>query len=210
MMARFYLVRHGQIERGVGGADPPLSSQGRAEAHAVAAYLAPKEITHLYASPLRRAKESAVPLATRLALPVVVEPRLRERINFGDLPTQSFADFAALWERCNRERDFVPPIGDSSRVAGKRVENFLAELYAASPHGKIAAFTHGGVIADFLLNICASGELAQLFPAFAAQPYSGEVMRNCAVTVVDITRTNGGAENVVVEAIALTDHLPAI
>ena len=209
-MTRFYLVRHGQIERGVEVADPPLSSQGRREAEAVAAYLIPRTITHIYASPLRRAQETAQPLAAALHLPVMAEARLRERMNFGDLPGQSRADFVALWERCNRERDFEPPVGDSSRAAGERVQAFLSAVHAASSGGSIAAFAHGGVIADFLLNVCASEAIMQLNPAFAAQPYSGAVMRNGAITALDLITEADGSERIEIEAIALVAHLPPI
>jgi hypothetical protein len=75
------------------------------------------------------------------------------------------------------------------------------------------AATHGGLIADFLLNIAPSAELAQLSPAFAAQPYAGEVMRNGAITVVEY-RGDGAPQypqsqypQYEVKVIAHTEHL---
>jgi hypothetical protein len=49
--------------------------------------------------------------------------------------------------------------------------------------------------------------LAQISPAFAAQPYAAEVMRNGAITVVEYVRAGDGAESYNVSAIALTGHL---
>jgi len=202
----FYLVRHGQIDRTIDGADPPLSLHGRAEAVQVAAYLRPHPIVRVYASPLRRAQETAALIATAFGLPVTSEPRLRERINYGDLPGQSFEQFVTLWEQASRERDFAPPFGDSSRNAGQRVEVFMAQVYTELPAGEVVAVAHGGIIADFLLNVCSPETLRQIAPAFATQPYAGEVMRNGAITTVDYR----GIDAISVKAIAVTSHLPSI
>jgi broad specificity phosphatase PhoE len=206
-MTTFYLVRHGQVDRRTYAADPPLSVQGWREAVQVAAYLRARPLARIYASPLCRAQETAVPLAAALGLPVMVEPRLRERANFGDLPGQSFAEFVALWERCSRERDYVPPSGDSSRAAGRRVEAYMAAVRAALPNGEVAAVGHGGMIADFLLNICTPEQLGQISPAFAAQPYSAEVMRNGSITVVEYKGNGDSGACYVVKGVAFTEHL---
>jgi broad specificity phosphatase PhoE len=212
-MTLFYLVRHGEIDRehvarGGNPADPPLSAQGRAEAEQVALSLRLRPIARVYASDLRRAQETAAPLAVALNQPVVVEPLLRERINFGDLPNQSYEEFVALWERCSRERDFVPPVGDSSRAAGQRVERFVAAVHEALPTGEVVAITHGGLIADFLLNVFSLAELAKVSPAFAVRPYAGEVMRNGSITVVEFVRMENGVGKYRLHGVTLTEHLP--
>jgi broad specificity phosphatase PhoE len=201
-MTTFYLVRHAQVDRRTDPADPPLSALGQSEAERAAAFLQARPIAQVYASPLRRARETAAPIAAAHGLPVMLEPRLRERANFGDLPGQTLEAFVALWERCSRERDYAPPGGISSRGAGKRMEAFVAEVHAALPQGEVVAVGHGGTIADFLLNVITPAELARSHPGFAAQPYSAEVMRNGAITVVEYT---GSAY--VAAAIALTGHL---
>lgn len=182
--------------------DPFLSPQGRAEAERAANYLQQRPIVRVYTSPLRRAQETAVPIAAALGLPVVVEPRLRERINFGDVPGQSFAEFQQWWAQCSRERDYVPPVGDSSRHAGARMAALMDMVYTELPQAEVVAVAHGGIIADFLLNICSPEELARLSPAFAANPYDGAVMRNGSITVVERTTVAGEAHYTVV-AIAL-------
>jgi broad specificity phosphatase PhoE len=206
-MTLFYLVRHGQVDRSVDPVDPPLSEVGRQQAERVAVYLRDRPITQIYASPLRRAQETAAPLAAALNLPIIVDARLRERANFGDLPGQTREEFIALWERCSRERDYVPPVGDSSRAAGQRVEAFMAAVYSTLPNSEVVAAAHGGTISDFLHNICTPENLAQIHPGFAAQPYAAEIMRNGAITVVEYTVGGDGMESYTVSAIALTGHL---
>jgi broad specificity phosphatase PhoE len=206
-MTIFYLVRHGQVDRRIDPADPPLSERGRQQAEQVAAYLRERPIAQIYASPLRRAQETAAPLAADLGLPVIVEPRLRERANFGDQPGQTIEEFVEVWERCSRERDYTPTVGDSSRYAGQRVESFMAAVHATLPDGEVLAAAHGGTIADFLHNVCPPATLAQISPAFAAQPYAAEVMRNGTITVVEYAVDGDSTTNYRVIAIAMNGHL---
>ena len=68
------LIRHGlpeRVERDDGKpADPPLSALGCEQAERVGAWLRRERIDRIYTSPLRRARETAAPLARRLGLPV--------------------------------------------------------------------------------------------------------------------------------------------
>jgi probable phosphoglycerate mutase len=59
-------------------ADPPLSETGRRQAERLAAWLASERIDALYTSPMRRALETAEPLATARALAIAREPGLVE------------------------------------------------------------------------------------------------------------------------------------
>ena len=71
---RLLLVRHGRPDEGhaLHAKDPPLRDDGRVQAEAVAALLAREGVTHVVSSPLRRARETAAPLAARLQVPVQV------------------------------------------------------------------------------------------------------------------------------------------
>jgi broad specificity phosphatase PhoE len=200
---RVFLVRHGKIERRVGVSDPALTPLGVSQAQAAATYLQAQPICRIYSSPLLRAKETATYIAAAHKLAVIEDVRLRERANWGDLPDQPLADFVAMWERCNQDRDWLPPVGDSSRQAGVRVERFMVDRFQESPDDDLVAGSHGGTIADFILNIFPFAVQQALNPAFAAAPFSGEVMRECSITIV---RYDGRAYNL--EALALTDHLP--
>jgi broad specificity phosphatase PhoE len=62
-----FVMRHLQKGEGV---DPPLSAEGAANARAVAEMLARSGIKAIFATPTRRAMETAQPLAARLGLTV--------------------------------------------------------------------------------------------------------------------------------------------
>lgn len=81
---RLILLRHGRTawnaeRRFQGQADPPLDEVGRAQAYEVAALVAALRPQVLVSSDLQRAAQTAVPLGEVTGLPVLVEPRLRER-----------------------------------------------------------------------------------------------------------------------------------
>ena len=193
-MTTYYFVRHGK--KGHPTANPGLSDLGQQEAQATAAYLKQFPIKAVFSSPLRRTLETADPIPQALGMRVVPDARLRERANFGDLPGQSLSEFVAMWERCNQERDFVPPNGDSSFAAGQRIEAFVQECHQQYPQTELVAVTHGGVIADFLRNVFSDADLARVRPDFAAQPYSGDIMVECSITVVSFDGENYGLEEI--------------
>ncbi len=65
-MPRITMVRHGQAAAGFSDdLDPGLSALGREQADAAAAALAPIGPQPIIASPLRRCRETAAPLAAR-------------------------------------------------------------------------------------------------------------------------------------------------
>ena len=76
------LVRHGLPERvetrDGSPADPPLAPRGRHQAEALARWLAREEIDAVVASPLRRARQTAEPLARALGVEIALEPDVVE------------------------------------------------------------------------------------------------------------------------------------
>jgi broad specificity phosphatase PhoE len=78
-MARIYMVRHGEAAARWGeDADPGLSEAGREQAAAMAADLARLGPMALLTSPLRRAQETAVPLARSWAREAAIDPAVAE------------------------------------------------------------------------------------------------------------------------------------
>jgi broad specificity phosphatase PhoE len=78
-----HLLRHGKVQNPKGllyGRLPGyhLSASGRAMADGIATHLAGNDITYLASSPLERALETAAPLAAKLGLEPVIDPRLIE------------------------------------------------------------------------------------------------------------------------------------
>lgn len=187
-MTAFYLVRHGAIPYEQGGGDPGLSETGLAQARQTGRYLARCAIGALYSSPLRRALETARCIGTELGLPVRVDAALRERVNWGDDPAQTWEQFWAMWEHATRDRDWQPPVGDSSRAAGERLERFLSSLgtpapQAGAPKVNFALVTHGGIIGDLLRNLFTNAELHTVVDDIDKMGY-------CSIT--DLERTAAG------------------
>lgn len=178
----FHFIRHGKRDRKIG--DPSLTSEGREEAERLARKLASNAIARIFSSPLARTRDTAEIIATILNLEVTEDLRLRERMNWGDIEGQSFNEFITQWERCNRERDYRPSVGDSSIEAGRRIEAFVSDCYRQSSKDTVIGVTHGGVLADFLLNVFSFEELSCISPKFCNVPYSGEVMRECSITTI--------------------------
>ncbi|HET6924045.1 MAG TPA: histidine phosphatase family protein [Anaeromyxobacteraceae bacterium] len=79
MRHRFYLVRHGEAERGTGASDAErrLTANGRAAFEALARALAPSvRLARIVTSPYRRARETAAILGAATGAPVEVEQAL--------------------------------------------------------------------------------------------------------------------------------------
>ncbi|RIJ69903.1 histidine phosphatase family protein [Nakamurella silvestris] len=81
-----HLLRHGKVQNPEGilyGLLPGfhLASSGRAMAEAVAGHLADHDISHLVASSLTRAQETAAPISARFDLPIVTDDRVIEATN---------------------------------------------------------------------------------------------------------------------------------
>ena len=81
-----HVMRHGEVynpEKILYGRLPNyhLSDRGRAQAQAVADWLALRDIVYVVASPLERAQETAEPIATRLGLPIDTDDDLIESTN---------------------------------------------------------------------------------------------------------------------------------
>lgn len=189
-MSKFYLVRHGEKEKTA--EDPGLTELGKKQASATGKYFKDKKIGAIYSSPLKRTAETAKHIASFHNLEVIVNPELRERANWGDLPGQSFEEFLEMWKLCNENRDYVPLIGDSSRKAGERIEKYLRELHKKHPHDETILVIHGGLIADLLLNI---------FPIIINRPSATEIVE-CSITII-----NFDGKNFELEKLAETSHL---
>jgi len=105
-----HLLRHGKVHNPEGvlyGRLPGygLADHGRDQAEVVAKFLADREITHLVASPLQRAQETALPLAGAFGLQVSTDERLIEagnrfeglRVSVGDGALRSPRHWPKLW-----------------------------------------------------------------------------------------------------------------
>ena len=77
------IVRHARPEReekseGEGPADPGLSTTGRLQAEAIADFLEGENIDHIVSSSMKRAQQTAQPLADRLGIEISLRDDIRE------------------------------------------------------------------------------------------------------------------------------------
>ena len=91
-----HLVRHGEVDNPAGllyGRLPDyhLSDLGREMAERVAEHLGERDVVHLRSSPLERAQETAAPIAEAFGLPIVIDSRMIEAVNYFEGLRLSFA-----------------------------------------------------------------------------------------------------------------------
>ena len=140
-----YVVRHAHAEW-LPDENRPLSTQGLKDAACVGDILAQYPIQAVYTSPYRRARQTITPLASRMDLPLLIEPDLRER-RLGEISGQDFfAAVAANW----RDPNFAHPGGESNADAQQRGVSVINRLRAGHPAGGIAISTHGNLMALIL------------------------------------------------------------
>jgi len=179
MSISFFLVRHAIKEKAIG--DVPITLKGIKQAQSTAEHLCTIPINAIISSPLRRAKETAEYIAEKTKLTILVDSRLRERANWGDLPGQTFQEFVEMWERCTRDPDYVPPVGDSAKLACERMSSLLLELVKDYPSGSnIVIVTHGGLITDYLVNTFSENVLNSFHPNFVDE--QSNLVSECSIT----------------------------
>ena len=158
---RLFLIRHGETAanremRYLGSRDDPLSERGHQQAEQLAHALEALPITAILSSPLRRALDTAEPIARRRALSVRPDARLREG-SFGEweglsrqeVQSRSEKDAALLqaWEDDPRS---APPGGESLETVQNRMLELVAELQPECAGSLVALVTHVGPIKALL------------------------------------------------------------
>ncbi|MFE1412612.1 bifunctional RNase H/acid phosphatase [Streptomyces sp. NPDC058746] len=152
--ATFVLLRHGETAltpqkrfSGSGGSDPELSQAGRRQAAAVAEALAARgTIQTVICSPLRRCRETAQAVATRLGLGVTVEDGLRE-VDFGAWEGLTFAEVQErfpddLQAWLDSPKASPTGGGESFMAATRRISATRDRLLAAHAGRTVLLVTH--------------------------------------------------------------------
>jgi broad specificity phosphatase PhoE len=177
------LVRHGETDwnrenRFQGHADPPLNDTGRGQARALADDLRGGHYAAVYTSPLHRASETAVILASELGFEPVADEALKE-VDVGswsgltrDQVESRFPDGYLRW----LEYGYGWDDGETYDELGERVVSGLLEIAARHPDTHVLAVTHGGPIRSALA--AADGV------PFEEARQSIRVIGNCAIVRV--------------------------
>ena len=153
------LVRHGEtalnVARELQPAATPLSTNGVAQAQAVARRLARERVGAIVSSDLARALATAQAIGAACSLPVSIEPLLQER-NFGDWRGLSY-DALKIDPLTLKE---APPGGESMAEFEQRVA--LAFAFVVREQQALAAplivVSHGMLIRAMLARHCAGGD----------------------------------------------------
>ncbi|MEM7413231.1 MAG: histidine phosphatase family protein [Myxococcota bacterium] len=167
------LVRHGLPERVENEdgrpADPPLSTEGHDQAARVGRWLESEAPGALYASPLRRAQETAAPLAGTLGLDVGIEAGIVELDHQSDyyIPLETLkAEDYERWQALIQRGELYAGV-DMERFR-RDVVDCIEALIAKHAGQRIAIFCHGGVI-----NAWAGHVLGIADPFFLDVGYTG-------------------------------------
>ena len=142
------LIRHGLPEKLVNDdgspADPPLSVEGRSQADKVAAWLERESIDRLYSSPMKRAFETAEPLAGMKQLDIEVRDGVAEYDQHADqyIPVEQLKEVDyERWLRLMKgemEVEFAP--------FAEAVITTLEQIVDDNRGKRVAVTCHGGVI----------------------------------------------------------------
>lgn len=149
------IVRHGLSvanKQGVvsGRMDTPLTKEGKDQAQRMADRLENLEVDAIYSSSLKRAMETALPLAERLNKEVYVDIRLME-IDWGSFEGKSNEAFEKVFGKSGRDildtyvYDFSEYGGETSSQVKERVKSFLEDLHK-QPYKKVLIVAHGGIV----------------------------------------------------------------
>ncbi|MGD8405354.1 MAG: histidine phosphatase family protein [Anaerolineales bacterium] len=157
-MLHLMLVRHGETEWNVqrrfqGQSDVPLSELGRLQAELIAERLAGQTIDAVYASDLKRAWDTAIPITKITGLEVSSEPRLRE-LKFGILEGLTFEEaevrypemIAAWLEDFNN----TPEGGETIDQFNARIVSLLDDLIGKHDEQVVLLVGHGGSLSEVL------------------------------------------------------------
>ena len=155
MKTQLLLIRHGETtwnaeHRIQGQLDIPLSPLGVLQSARLAECLANEPIDAVYSSGQSRAWLTAAPLAARLGLEVIAEPRLRER-SFGIFEGLTLDEVAERYPpefKKWRERDpaWRPEGGESGQQLIDRVLSAVSDIGIKHPSQTVVLVSHGGVL----------------------------------------------------------------
>lgn len=186
-----YLVRHGENLANITKefsyklVDYSLTPKGVLQAEQTAEWFKTLPLDAVYASPLKRAYETAASIARAQRLAVTVLEEFRE-LNVGDLELRP-PDEATWrlhdqvvneWIKGNLEARF--PGGENCLEAIERARRGLLEVTRGRDGQRVVIASHGGILTAIVRNVCAASGGQQ----------SALGMANCAVTEVELVTSD--------------------
>jgi probable phosphoglycerate mutase len=162
MTTRVMLVRHGATilnadDRFAGASDVPLGDDGRMQVQHLAERLASDSLAAIYASPLRRALETASIIAKTHELQVQLLDGLRE-IDHGrweglrrDEAAARYPEEYAAWER--DPFTFAPTGGEPGQQVLERALRAFQQIVNSHPGGRVLVVSHKATIRLIIAHV---------------------------------------------------------
>lgn len=159
MTTTLYLVRHAEAEGNwrrtfQGHSNSDVSEKGYRQLEYLARRFADIPLDAVYASPLKRAYETAKAIDRAAGLPIVTDDGLME-INGGAFEGVPFAELPlrfpveeARWD--NEPWAFEAPGGESMRSVYERMRDTIGRIVRAHAGGTVAVASHGCAIRNYL------------------------------------------------------------
>ena len=170
---KIYSTRHGQTEYNrldliLGSTDIPLNETGIEQAEILASNVALiKSLDIIISSPMLRAKETAMKVAERCNIPIIIDERLREW-NYGEFEGKSrYVDGFA-----DNKLEFAVRMGKSGESMiqlSHRVYSALDDIIEKYNNKNVLIVSHGGVCRV----------IETYFNDMTAKEFSGWFMGNC-------------------------------
>lgn len=169
------LVRHAQpvrVEQGTvaGPADPRLSEAGHRQADRLADWLAAEPIDAVLTSPLRRARETAAPVAAALGVTADIVAGVAEY----DASAGEYIPIEEL-RAAKDERWFATIEGRWADVGGVDPHEFqrlvvpaVEELVERFRGQRVVVVTHGGVLNVYLAHVVGTEQLLWFHPEYTS------------------------------------------
>lgn len=203
-----YLVRHGENLANITKefsyklVDYSLTPKGVLQAQQTAEFLKTVALDAVYASPLKRARETGEIIAAPHGLPVTLLEDFRE-VNIGNLeqmpPTEEtwrlHDKIAAQWAAGNLEVRF--PGGENFLELVERARRGLLTATHERDGQRIVIAAHGGILTALVRSFFLD-ESYEVTPAD---------MHNCAITEVELTTSGGEIVRGVMRCWASVTHL---
>ncbi len=149
-----YLVRHCHpdytLEKKIGDFNMPLSSFGNEQLHFLTERLVKLKINRLYASELKRAQETAAPLAKILNIKIETESRLNE-IDWWDWSRIPYFNTSET-KRPSKVKDYLV-LDKQLNVMQAKARRLLHDIFKNNQGKTVALFTHGNFIKSVLTGI---------------------------------------------------------
>jgi probable phosphoglycerate mutase len=168
------LIRHAEpvrIEHAPDGADPELTERGEEQAARLAAWLGAEHLDAVYCSPMRRARETAAPVAAIQNLPPEVVDDLiefdRESVSY--IPVEELRALKdERWYAMIEGRWHEDGTGEHPELFVPRVVNAVDTLIEKHPGQRVALVCHGGVINVYLAAVLGIERLLWFEPAYTS------------------------------------------